>query len=306
MNDGRRTPSQHRGSILIVTLWLVSILSVLAIAIGRYLSFEIRLTKYRLAREQTRTLARDGVYLAMQRLDRDAADDQERYDWLQDDWATITPIDLPEGHQLAVEIVDEERKLNLNRVVEDPVMLTAVGTLVESPSLAVKILDYIDSDLEPTSPDGLETDPTAQPPYVAKNGPVVVHEELLNIPGIEEALETLRQSTSVAPSMGKLNINTAAPDVLRALGFSGPAVQALQACREQGTIFKEHSTILTTAETCGLGDAERSLLINEFGVTSQTFTIISRAISEQPAVVVRVETVVQRSPELRILAWREQ
>ena len=44
-----------------MTLWLVTILSVLAVAIARYLSLEVRLTKYRLAREQAQALARSGI-----------------------------------------------------------------------------------------------------------------------------------------------------------------------------------------------------------------------------------------------------
>ena len=59
------------GSLLIITLWLVTILSVLAIAVARYLSVEVRLTKHRLASEEAKALARSGVYLAMQRLTQD-------------------------------------------------------------------------------------------------------------------------------------------------------------------------------------------------------------------------------------------
>ena len=83
---------KRSGSLLIMTLWLVTILSLLAIAIARYPSLEIRLTKYRAARDQAAILARDGVNLAMQWLAEDAQEGEspeggsgkKQYDWLGD------------------------------------------------------------------------------------------------------------------------------------------------------------------------------------------------------------------------------
>ena len=112
------------GSLLIITLWLVTILSLLAIAIARYLSLEIRLTTYRAAREQAAILARDGVYLAMQRLAVDAkegetpegASGQKPYDWPGDEWAQVTGISGSEpSRQIVITIDDEQRKVKIGR-----------------------------------------------------------------------------------------------------------------------------------------------------------------------------------------------
>ena len=130
MNAPRRA-----GSLLIMTLWMVAVLTVLSVTIARHLSLEIRLTKNRLALEQARILARNGVYLAMQRLSRDQQESDGRsYDWLGDDWAYIPPThpdddptrwvvpfpaddgdtEMRFAGYLTVQIRDEERKLPLN------------------------------------------------------------------------------------------------------------------------------------------------------------------------------------------------
>jgi type II secretory pathway component PulK len=303
-----------KGSLLVVTLWLVAILGVLSVAIARYLSLEVRMTRYRLAREQARTWARSGIYLAMQRLKEDAQQVDEP-DWLKDDWASFAPgeadpedptqwvIPLTEG-RVSIRIADEERRLNLNQLGEAD-CFTALGTLLGSPEHAARIADYL----------GLGSDEAIQPPNQEKNAPVSVPEELLDIPDIGEAFEALRQHTSVAEASSPwLNINTVQPDVLRALGFSESSVSALEACREQDTeqapVFHESTRIAETAEgQCGVSPDERSRLMGRFGIASRTFRVVSTGAVDHPAVRARVEAVIQRSsggPQTaRLLAWKE-
>ena len=141
------------GSLLIITLWLVTILSVLAVAIGRYLSLGVKITRYRVAREQARTLARNGVYLAMQRLADDTTEaDGKTYDWEGDEWAYIPggpaggdpsvwliPFPAPGSGsatlqgRIAVKITDEERKLNINTAPKDQLsMVTGDDALAQA------------------------------------------------------------------------------------------------------------------------------------------------------------------------------
>ena len=338
LGAARHAPRARRrraraGSLLVVTLWLVTILSVLAVAVARYLAVEIRLTKYIQARAQAKALARSGVYLAMQRLAQDMQDGEEAYDWLQDDWA-VFPDGDPEDPTawlvrlssakpdeestppaIVIRVTDEERKLPLNRVrdsLTDPWFM-ALSALLQSPVRAQRIVDYLDDNNEPFAPNGLEADDASNPPYLAKNGPVVAPEELLEIPDVPEAFRTLADFTSLATLHGKLNINTVSPEVLEALGMGSSAAQALAACRAHNVIFESEATILTTAESCvgatGLSDTERTLLVNDFGVSSQTFTVISEGRVQQPPVTARVEALIDRSTDaggqIRILGWRE-
>ena len=240
------TPRQRgqSGSLLVITLWLIVILSVLAVAIGRYLSLEVRITKYRLAREEAKVLARSGVYLAMQRLAQDAASDpsgkKEEYDWLGDEWAYVRNEASPETwvvpleggdrdsggarRQLTIHIEDEERAVSLNAEWaegKDQALLwqTAQGVLdgvgVADPiGVAAAIRDYQDSDK------GAD-DPGIAPPEAAKNAPIRAIEELWDIPFINQLddaklEETLRTQTTVWTD-GSININTATEPVLIAL-----------------------------------------------------------------------------------------
>ena len=179
---GARSCLGRQGSLLIITLWLVTILGVLVVAIARYLSIEVRLTSYRLAREQARVLARSGIHLAMQRLHQDGVDG-EGYDWLRDDWAfpdddldrpTIWGVELstegPTGtgpeRTIEIEMIDEERKLALNTLRAEPQDLwTSLSALLESDTQAARLVDYLDDGDEPFGLGGLESDPEAVPPY---------------------------------------------------------------------------------------------------------------------------------------------
>jgi general secretion pathway protein K len=68
----------ERGSILITTLWIMAILTLLAMGIGFRASLEVRLAKYSVDRLEARYLAKAGVVKARQLL----ADDKKSYDTL--------------------------------------------------------------------------------------------------------------------------------------------------------------------------------------------------------------------------------
>ncbi len=327
-----------RGSLLIVTLWLITILSALAIAVGRYLSLELKIAKYHTARKQAAALARGGVYLAMARLADDGAEEDSRmYDWLGDDdwarWTTPDPQD-PETGLVAlgaqgmaaprgvvrIRTVDEERKVSLNGLPgAQDVWFNAAGALLQSPTLAAAIEDYADSETPPlpSHGQGLEFDEASNPRYLAKNGPLAAPEELWEIPGVAavpaEVLAAFLAQTSVYTAQPMLNINTVSPEVLAAMGLSEQNAQGLADCRERGTIFTDKAEIWNTAVDHGClatpGAQEQALLTNHFDVVSNTFTISSEGRLEPSGVSVRMEAVVKREgsgARPRILAWRER
>ncbi len=162
----------RKGSLLIITLWMVTILSTFAIAIARYLSVELRITRYRAARAQAEAMARSGVYVAMAKLKADST----TYDWISDpDWALVqgdavnpakrwelwskdaivdTLKGLTGGSRFLVQITDEQSKVPINKLSQlplDPVVLAAVKYYFGSDLLAAKVVDYVDSDVLPCS-----------------------------------------------------------------------------------------------------------------------------------------------------------
>src|SRR3989338_1833318 len=102
----------QKGSLLVITLWLIAVLAMVAVALSRFLSTETRLMRYHGARAQARAWAEAGVRLAMHRLQEDT----NAYDGLGERWATPSPDDrahptswevsFPEG-SVSITITDE-------------------------------------------------------------------------------------------------------------------------------------------------------------------------------------------------------
>lgn len=318
---------KRSGSLLIVTLWLVTILSILAVAIARHLSLGVKVSRYRIAREQAKALARGGVYLGLHRLAGDASPeaDGKTYDWPGDDWAAAGEASIPgpgstdnrfDG-RLTLRVVDEERKLNLNTA--DKVQLAAFAG---DDTLAQAILDARDE------PDPAEDQPLAQPPYVAKNGPFRSPEELADVPGMTvEAYAALRNFSSpyLDGSTG-VNVNTAPPEVLRALGLSETTVQMIERFRHGSDGPDEHAEdgvftepgiaivqLLNDHEGVDLTGTDDGNLLSSaaVGVSSQTFTVSAEGAITRPSIRVRVEAILRRAPcpdgkpTPCIIAWRE-
>ncbi len=318
----------YRGSILIITLWLVTILATLTVATARYLSFEVHLTKYRMAREQAKVLARSGVYLAMQRLATDAQ--EESYDWLQDDWA-IFPQEDPDTDlsvwkvlmypkentaretsasigYVEIRITDEDRNLDINKA-----SLNEITYLIGSADAASAIVDYYDSDT-----DGQWETSVEDPPYIPKNAPVTVLEELLAVPGVASLFSLLEQSTVAIPPTNTpmaVNINTANAKVLGAIGMPSLADDIIQ-FRKQGHYFTdlnpptaEDPTVVVPFDT---SDTEFLNTQNRLSVVSRVFRVETTGRIQNQTVNARVKAVVDRAligkatqALPKVLSWQE-
>jgi len=262
--------------LLVLTLWLVAILSMLAIAIARHLSLEVRLTKYRVAREQARALARSGIYMAMLRLEDDAEEpesDGGTYDWLGDDWALFTQeatedtsestssvwtVAYPDQSSLSelaeaaakatvrIQIVDESGKLRLNSATVQELL-----PIVVEETMAQAIVDAIDEQ-DPSEEDlGEGILDEGQAPYIPKNAALVVPEELMEIPGMTSSLYArLRAQTSPYNTNDPININTVSLEVLQAIGLKPETIQLIAQFREgvDGPDFHELDGIFKEAQ----------------------------------------------------------
>lgn len=328
------------GSVLIITLWIITILAVLAVTIGRYISLEIRLLKHRAARQEARALARSGVYLAMERLKHDATP----YDAPGDIWAQPPGAGASDDPALwvvpgqealepsvparfiEIRITDEERKLNLNRPMtgpDDP-WFDTLSRLVGI-AAAGRIVDYVDADSDGFLGSGPEQDASGPAAYLPKNGALVALEELRGIPEVtDEAVATLERLGSVHyTESGKLNINTVEQEILEAMRFEN--AQTIATCWEaKGKIFEEEADLIAKAEECiggQVGPVEQGWLQQaNVGTASNRFTVRSRGVvalapsGGSPSSDVRadVQAVVQRqgcqpsgTPSPCIVAWRE-
>ena len=334
MMSMRRLFRGQTGSLLVITLWLISILSVLAVAIARYLSLEVRLTKYRVAREQAKVLARSGVYLAMQRLAHDAQrPPEQQVDWLQDDWAfdAAHPWVIarqPTGQQAAsagdrveITIADEERRFDLNS--HDANVLSRLTVLLNNADAAGAIVEYP----HPPLPQ-----PQDQPeiPYYPKHGPIQTLDEVLDIPKVQDvarttpAVMTTEFEEGTVYTAGRVNVNTASAAVLHALkDAEDPGMPALiEQFVQKRSVGPDHQPgtlddcLLTSdansnqwiANCLGTGRPIVDKLVSGLGRESAVFRIVATGIVTHPAVQYRVEAIVQRAASGEVptvLAWRE-
>ena len=122
---------REKGAVLIIALWILSMLVLLAISIGRRTSIELRLLKYHLSRSQAFHLAR----AAIERIYAEKNTDDNNYDSLNESWsnklkADAEPLfkDFPLGNgtftlkynQADTDyygMQDESSKLNINNIL---------------------------------------------------------------------------------------------------------------------------------------------------------------------------------------------
>jgi general secretion pathway protein K len=167
---------------------------------------------------------------------------------------SLKHIQIDEASYVALEIIDQERKLNINQA--DPLLLeaalnTAGAGSADANAIHAALLDWRDKDDLVSVGGGAESDyyEKLDPPYRAKNGPVDDIGELLKVRGVSselywganhqesrkgsqfEGVETA-QNTGLADlfcalSNGQVNINTAPLAVLQ-VAFRGDSTMAKQ------------------------------------------------------------------------------
>lgn len=222
-------------------------------------------------------LAHSGVEFSRYVLSQQFAMSEQPYDALNQFWAGrqfetndvfegLTLRDVPLGRgSFSVEIVDLDRKFNINMANEEVLMQAAnkIGIdVADAGVIAHSILDWIDPDTDPRL-NGVETDyyQGLDPPYLCKDGPLDELGELLLINGVNEdmyfgspaellnqeglsRLERFRLRQMDLPiytnsfvnlfttlGSGRINVNTVSADVLQLVGFDEVQAQEIVAYR---------------------------------------------------------------------------
>lgn len=212
---------------------LVTILLVIAVLFPLVLAFnsrvQINLLQAANNRDSVQALrmARSGVEAAIGILKTDDAS----YDTMQDIWAMDLPaIGAGEG-MLQVKIQDEEGKIAVNRLIAsngvdvNKDVADRLRALIEQlggkPEIVDALIDWIDINDEVSGTAGAEEAEYRERGYDVKNGPLDSIDELLLVKGFDKELLEDRKLSSfltVAPATdGKININTAPVEVLRAV-----------------------------------------------------------------------------------------
>lgn len=230
--------------MLVVTLWVLLILSIFAAAVGLAVRQRLQVVGRLETRQKLRDIAEAGVKKALQVLNRKAR--PVAFDALRETWnaneAELRDVPLGEGSFSVVYVtaqgprfgvVDEERKVNLNLASSRHVLtrLFQYGaglTRDEARAMAASLLDWRDAD-DHIRANGAEDAfyESLQPPYRPKNADLDALEELLLVKGMTpDIYERMVPLVSLVAS-GAVNLNTAPEAVLLALGMTERIARAI-------------------------------------------------------------------------------
>ena len=286
-----RRRENEKGIALLVTLLILVLVVALAHEVFRIGAQSAQTGAY--GRDSIRCvlLAEAGTGAARIALRVDARDNQ--YDTLDEIWSrSALPITLGDG-EVRVTIEDEERKIDLNKLMMPngiapnekrlAVFQRLLDTLGIDRAVADAVIDWLDSDENPRVGGAESPYYLGLPnPYQAKNDLFDTIGELRLVRGVtSEVFEKLRPFVTVSSS-GMVNINTAPKEVLMSLSAGTDlAVGAIDAKTADEIIEYRKDHPFTDASQIGnvspfLRDLfARTLIRNMVGIQSTYFHVRS-------------------------------
>ena len=266
-----------KASILLIVLWSLCLLSVLAVSLGYGVRQKITLVRHLETADKLHLIARAGIKRAIAELKKE--DEFASADALNERWSSnedaFKETEVGEGNftisyqyieprgkllQTRYGIVDEERKLNINKAEVDEMsrLFRQVTQLSqwEANSLAASIVDWRDEDKQSLA-GGAEKDyyRGLSCPYTCKDAEFELTEELLLIKGIAPDIFAKVKGYITVYGQGGININTASEQVLISLGLNETLIYKIISFR------------------CGQDGEEATADDNVF---TQTFNILSK------------------------------
>jgi len=304
----------RRGSILIITLWALFMLTIFTVSIGYIVRQKMSLVGRLEARSELRYLVEAGIKRAIATVRQE--DTTPDFDSLNERWSSnegsfssvslgsgvfTVSYDYVEDGMLKVRhgLIDEERKINLNTADVETItrLLEAVGglSLQTAARLAYSIIDWRDSDSMFQHPNyGAEDSDYRfmKRPYESKDAPFEIIEELLLVKGMTgETFGKIRDFITIYGD-GTVNVNTAPREVFAALDMNEKLIKKILAFRKgddllEGTpddnIFQNPQSItahLSQVERMSASEvAELSNFVSKGVLTtrSSNFSVMSSA-----------------------------
>jgi len=335
------TLNPEKGSVLIAVLWSLFFLAALALVINISITPQLGLAAKLRDRAILRYLAKAGIQRAIIEI---RADETQEYDALNEPWSTneegFKEISLTGEGYFSLEylvsagedgekekhygLIDEERKININRVPADVLkpflQITAETSSQDATDIADAIVDWRDEDDEP-SENGAESSyyEALEDGYPCKNAPFEVLEELRLVKGVTQTVFDKVKDRITIYGQGFININTADMFVLEGLGLSSDLAQKIISFRsgndgreatEDDNAFKDVESIIATLSSAeGLSPAEseelEAAIGNEtVGVRSDHFRGYSFGRFRDEDMSAKTVFVIDRDERIRY--WREE
>jgi general secretion pathway protein K len=230
----RNARSNNAGVALLITLLVLVLIVILTMEIFRAGARAAQTGAYGRDSIRATLLAEAGTAAARIALREHLKDNQ--YDTLDQIWSRpVPPIELGEGTILVI-VEDEERKINLNRLIlpngnaPDEQRLAVFRKLLTildvEPTLADAVVDWLDND-DASRVGGAESAYylSLPYPYRAKNDLFDTVDEVRLVRGMTpETFEKIKPFVTIHSS-GKVNLNTAPKEVLMALSAGQDAAE---------------------------------------------------------------------------------
>jgi len=210
----------QKGVALVLVLWVIALLSVMALAAVSTSRTEVQLVRNRLDEARMRALAEAGVSMAVLRL-RSAEEQDHWYpDGAPHSWWFA-------GHEIEVRLYNESSRLDINRAPELQLkkMIEAVAVEdVDTEALLASVLDWRDADQSARVQGAEDGDYRSEGlPYGAKDGAfdsVVEFGLVLGMP--RELSRLLEPHLTVHSGSARVQMEYASPLVKDALGEEEP------------------------------------------------------------------------------------
>ena len=323
----------RRGSILIITLWILAILSLLAISFAHHTAVGIKLTEYHISSLKNLYICKAGIKRACYELNKD-----KEYDSLNGSWSNNPEAFKNAGvgdgaftvsYQIEKDVdeintvygmIDEERKLNINKLVKngvrDVIRLSQIKKLFEILDIDTVIADYIVDWLDSDSQGDGEEDfyQGLSVPYYCKNDLIECLEEMYLIRGITAGIFKKLKPYITIYGDGKINVNTAGKEVFAALGMDDTLAQQIIDYRAQDGgeedlySFKMLESIIPNLDLTPEQKQILTVLIQTgyLTVRSSVFTANVTSVLNNSKLAKRVDVVLQREEDnIKIKYWHE-
>lgn len=230
MHGGTPPRRYQRGVALLIAILLVAFGTIIAAAMAYNNAMTARRAAATFEFDQALLVAQGAEALAAYGLQQTARENSP-YTYPGQPWSQpLPPTEVTPGVMLEASLEDVQGRFNINDLVgtdgntPNTAAIAAFQRLLSNlnldPKLAYYIVDWIDKNTDPMSPDGAEDSVYMEmnPPYRTPNLPITSTSELLALPGITRAQFDVLAPYIVALPLG-ITINTcsASPQVLDAL-----------------------------------------------------------------------------------------
>jgi general secretion pathway protein K len=304
---------RQRGVAIITALLIVAIAATVSVTISTRLQLDVRRTGNMIAADQAYFYALAAESWSRRILEQDRKENE--IDHLGEDWAIELPPIPVDGGYISGRLFDMQSCFNLNSLIGPDgensnaraQMERLLGNLEIDSGYAQAVIDWLDTDLQTTIPDGAEDGyyMNLERPYRPANEPILSVSELRLIRGFDDALvyDRILPHICAFGVDASININTATEEVLRSLAdnlSAGDVAQIIEQRTEtpfnsinEFTSFNDLKKTITSTENLTVGTEyfmlETVATIGQVSVI--TYSMIHRDNDGETAVMSRTQGV---------------